>query len=54
VLRWGRLGRHFPEVRDRLIQFSRVPAVGRDSTALPLGIAYLSLPPTLLSEPGRN
>ena len=26
VLRWGRLGRHFPEVRDRLIQFSRLPA----------------------------
>jgi hypothetical protein len=44
VLRWGRLGRHFPEVRERLIQFSRVPGLGRESTALPLGLAYLSLP----------
>jgi hypothetical protein len=45
VLRWGRLGRHFPEVRERLIQFSRVPDLGRETTALSLGIAYLSLPP---------
>ena len=45
VLRWGRLGRHFPDVRERLIQFSRVPDLGRESTALPLGIAYLSLSP---------
>jgi hypothetical protein len=54
VLQWGRLGRHFPEVRDRLIQFSRVPGLGRESTALPLGIAYLSLPSTSPGEPGRN
>jgi len=45
VLRWGRLGRHFPAVRERLIQFSRVPDLGRESTALPLGLAYLSLSP---------
>jgi len=45
ALRWGRLGRHFPEVRDRLTQFSRVPDLGRETTALPLGIAYLSLSP---------
>jgi hypothetical protein len=45
VLRWGRLGRHFPAVRERLVQFSRVPGLGRDGTALPLGIAYLSLIP---------
>jgi len=45
VLRWGRLGRHFPAVRERLIQFSRAPGLGREATALPLGIAYLSLNP---------
>ena len=44
VLRWGRLGRHFPEVRERLIQFSRLPDLGRESTALSLGISYLNLP----------
>ena len=33
------------ELRERLIQFSRVPDLGRESTALPLGIAYLTLPP---------
>lgn len=45
ALRWGRLGRHFPEVRARLIRFSALPDLGRESTALPLGISYLSLPP---------
>jgi hypothetical protein len=45
VLKWGRLGRHSAAVRDRLTQFSRVPGLGRESTALPLGIAYLTLPP---------
>jgi len=45
VLRWGRLGRHFPEVRGHLLQLSRTPGLGRETTALPLGIAYLSLPP---------
>ena len=54
VLLWGRLGRHFPAVRDRLIQFSRVPGLDRESTALPLGIAYLSLPSISPGEPGRN
>ena len=54
VLLWGRLGRHFPAVRDRLIQFSRAPGLGRESTALPLGIAYLSLPSISPGEPGRN
>lgn len=44
VLRWGRLGRHFPEVRERLVQFSALPDLGRESTALPMGLAYLSLP----------
>jgi len=43
VLRWGRLGRHFPGVRDRLMQFSRLPELAQDGSALPLGIAYLSL-----------
>jgi hypothetical protein len=47
VLRWGRLGRHFPEMRERLIQLSRVPDLGRETTALSLGIAYLSLPPSV-------
>ena len=47
VLRWGRLGRHFPEARARLIQFSRLPDLGRETSALPLGIAYLSLPPAM-------
>jgi hypothetical protein len=47
VLRWGRLSRHFPEVRERLIQFSCVPDLGRETTGLPLGIAYLSLPPVV-------
>jgi hypothetical protein len=45
VLRWGRLGRHSPAVRDRLTQFTQLPDLGRESTALPLGLAYLSLPP---------
>lgn len=45
VLRWGRLGRHFPEVRERLIQFSHLPDIGREVTTLPLGLAHLSLPP---------
>jgi len=54
VLRWGRLGRHFPEVRSRLIDFSRVPGLGRENTALPLGIAYLSLPPAAPGAPVRK
>jgi hypothetical protein len=44
VLRWGRLGRHFPEVRGRLVEFSRLPDIAREVTTLPLGLSYLSLP----------
>lgn len=54
VVKWGRLGRHFPEVRERLIQFSRVPDLGRETSALPLGIAYLSLSPVATGTPVRN
>lgn len=36
---WARLGRRFPAIRERLIQFDR------RSPASPLGIAHLSLPP---------
>ena len=51
VLKWGRLGRHFPAVRERLIAFSRSPGLDRETTAVPLGIAYLSLPPVSLVKP---
>ena len=50
VLRWGRLSRHSPGLRDRLIQFSQLTDMGRESTALPLGIAYLSLPPVVAKK----
>jgi hypothetical protein len=45
VLQWGRLGRHFPAVRERLTQFIRTQEMDRQIKMLPLGIAYLSLPP---------
>ena len=45
VLKWGRLGRHFPAVRQRLIAFSNWSGLAGDNSALPLGMAYLSLPP---------
>ncbi len=45
VLKWGRLGRHFPAVRERLIAFSHWPGLESETSAMPLGIAYLSLPP---------
>lgn len=51
VLRWGRLGRHFPDVRERLLQYSRLPDLGRESTALPLGLSYLALPPIKSPKP---
>lgn len=44
-LRWGRLGRHFPDVRERLLAFSQLPDLTHESTALPLGLALLNLPP---------
>lgn len=44
VLRWGRLARHQPEVRDRLVHSLKLPGL-RDSTAEPLGLALLSQPP---------
>jgi hypothetical protein len=50
VLLWGRLGRHFPEVRTRLVEFSRLPDLGREQTALSLGFAYLSLPPAVATK----
>ena len=50
VLRWGRLGRHFPTVRERLTAFSSLPAMSRETSALPLGIAYLSLPPVATKD----
>lgn len=39
VWNWARLGRRFPAIRERLIQFDR------RNSASPLGIALLSLPP---------
>jgi len=45
VLQWGRLGRHFPEVRECLTEFSRWPELKRETTSVALGLAYLSLPP---------
>lgn len=51
VLKWGRLGRHLPAVRDRLTTFSRAPGLTRESTALPLGVVYLSLPPASSDKP---
>jgi hypothetical protein len=52
VLRWARLGRHFPELRARLIALSSSqPGLGRETTALSLGIAYLSLPPAWPGKP---
>lgn len=52
VLRWARLGRHFPAVRKRLTEFSDRPGLNGKSSALPLGIAYLSLP--LVSTDARG
>jgi hypothetical protein len=43
VLRWGRLGRHAPGVRERLARISELPEFGRDLTSLPVGIVYLNL-----------
>lgn len=54
VLRWGRLGRHFPGVRVRLTEFSRLPDLARESTALPLGLAYLSLPSAASGKPASE
>lgn len=54
VLKWGRLGRHFPAVREHLSAFSRSPGLDRETTALPLGIAYLSLPPASSGKPVRK
>lgn len=50
-LRWGRLGRHFPDVRARLLEFSQLPDQIREATSLPLGLAYLGLPP---AETGKS
>lgn len=44
VLRWGRLGRHFPAVHERLVRYIRSPALGSEPSALPMGFAYLSTP----------
>ncbi|MBI2927240.1 MAG: hypothetical protein HYY24_16220 [Verrucomicrobia bacterium] len=51
VLKWGRLGRHSPAVRERLNSFSRAPGLDRETSALPLGIAYMSLPPAASDKP---
>lgn len=45
LLRWARLGRHFLGLRERLVQLSSSETgLGRETTSLPLGLAYLSLP----------
>ncbi|MBI3851632.1 MAG: hypothetical protein HY298_15340 [Verrucomicrobia bacterium] len=54
VLKWGRLGRYFPAVRERLIAFSRSSGLDRETTAVPLGIAYLSLPPAASGKPASK
>lgn len=54
VLKWGRLGRHAPEVRERLIEFVLKPGLDRETTAVPLGIAYLSLPPAAAGKTAPN
>ena len=54
VLRWGRLSRYFPEMRERLLQFSCLPDVSHERTTLPLGLAYLSLPPVAADEPAHK
>jgi len=51
VLRWGRLGRHLPAVRARLLQVSRLPKFTRETSALTLGTAYLSLPSVCSGKP---
>ena len=43
VLRWGRLARHRPAVRERLLTFLESPAA-QASPQLPLGIALLATP----------
>lgn len=43
VLRWGRLARHSPAVRERLLTFLDSPAA-RNSPQLPLGLALLAGP----------
>jgi hypothetical protein len=43
VLRWGRLARHRPAVRERLLTFLESPAA-QASPQLPLGIALLAAP----------
>ena len=50
VLRWARLARHFPAVRERLQQMSRRPQFAGDSSSLPFGLACLSLPPAISSK----
>lgn len=40
VLRWERLGRHSPGVRERLTCLSQLPEFANDITALPVGIVY--------------
>ena len=54
VLLWGRLGRHSPAVRARLLQVSRLPKFARETSALTLGIAYLSLPSVSSGKPASE
>jgi predicted neuraminidase len=50
VLRWARLARHFPAVRERLQQMSRLPEFADDSSSLPFGLACLSLSSTASNQ----
>jgi hypothetical protein len=51
VLHWERLGRHSPEVRERLARLSQLPEFARDITAQAVGIVHLSMPPSLTNKP---
>lgn len=44
VLRWARLGRHLPELRERFEDMCGLPEFSKDVTSLPCALALLSLP----------
>jgi len=54
VLRWGRLARHSPAVRDRLSRLSQGLEFARDPTSLPVGIVYLNLPTPPAGKPATK
>jgi hypothetical protein len=45
VMRWARLGRHLPDVRERLLRFCAAWLPDRANLSRALGLALLSLPP---------